>query len=74
MNLDKFRALSLQEQKEILKKCAKIMENADLSITKQPKTPPSSPMIVKRELESPDTPYHEGSKKVNFLQHSYIEI
>ena len=67
MDLDKFRSLSLERQEEILKKCAKIMKKTD-GLFVDSETPPSSPGKIKRELRSPETPYHGQSKKVSMCQ------
>jgi hypothetical protein len=60
MDLDKFQSLSVKEQEEFINMCQSLMKKH----TEPHKTPPSSPTQVKRELDSPDTPYHGGSKKI----------
>ena len=65
MDLDKFKSLSSEKQKEILEEYSKIMNELTDSTIECSKIPPiSSSAITKWELESPNTPHKGGSKKV----------
>lgn len=73
VDLDKSRSLSF-EQEEILKEYAKIMKKTDNLSVEQPETPPSSPGKIKRELGSPETPYHGQSKKAKYVRYFCADI
>ena len=74
MDLDKFRSLSFEQQEEILKEYAEIMKKTDDLSIEQPKTLPSSPSKIKRELESPETLCHGQSKKAKYIRYFCADI
>ena len=58
----KFLALSPQNQQKTIDDLREMMGQHNI-VSSQPQTPPNR-IEVKRELQSPDTPHHGGSKKV----------
>ena len=73
MDLQKFKSLSLKQQKEILGEYSKIMnDNAELTPNGAKTPPPSLATTSKRELQSPETPPHVAGRKKVLFQLSFF--
>jgi len=73
MDLEKFKALSLEQQKEILEEYSKIVKDpAELIPTRAKTPPPFLATASKRELQSPETPPHVGGRNKVLFQLSFL--